>query len=369
MVCGETIICLGLVGGGPRYEVIHPVTKLPCAVPDGGWRYGTPEKMLEMIEIGKVVFREDHSQPPIRKTYLIEVKVDERDEFDPDVDDNGEDLPIQVAGSYFYRSGLQASNELVNIFGKKIFNNPKDHEVLTKWISYIGVKDSDIIMDFFAGSGTTAHSSMLFSANENKAVKYILVQLPEIINSKDSTSKNAIDLLNKLDRPLKISEITKERIRRAGQKVVADNSDKEGIDKLDIGFRVLKVDSSNMADVHYNPDAVSQAGLFDQVENVKEGRTEEDLLFQVMLDWGVDLTLPIRKETIDGKTVFFVDDNALVACFDNSGKVSETFVKKLAEFEPMRLVFRDGGFASDSAKINVEQVLKQLSPLTDIKSI
>ena len=124
-----------------------------------------------------------------------------------------------------------------------------------------------------------------------------------------------------------------------------------------------------MAEVYYKPDAISQVDLFAQVDNVKEGRTEEDLLFQVMLDWGVDLTLPIHRKIIDGKTVFFVAENALVACFDKDGNITESIVKQLAGYKPIRLVFRDAGFASDSTKINVEQVLKQLSPTTDVKSI
>ncbi|ABM04215.1 DNA methylase N-4/N-6 domain protein [Psychromonas ingrahamii 37] len=240
------------------------------------------------------------------------------------------------------------------------FDFPKPTSLIRYLMTLVSLNDNDVILDFFAGSGTTAHASIEYAKDNNCNNKFVCVQLREETNKNSSEYKAGYEA---------ISDITKERIRRAGQKILSDNAAKDGIEKLDVGFRVLKVDSSNMADVHYNPGAVSQAGLFDQVENVKENRTEEDLLFQVILDWGVDLTLPIRKETIDGKTVFFVDNNALVACFDNSGKVSESFVKQLAEFEPMRLVFRDGGFASDSAKINVEQVLKQLSPLTDMKSI
>ena len=130
-----------------------------------------------------------------------------------------------------------------------------------------------------------------------------------------------------------------------------------------------------MAEVYYNPDTIMQGDLFTQVENVKEDRTEEDLLFQVMLDWGIDLTLPIHRETIANKTVFFVaaqPDNthgALVACFDKDGGIDEAFIKQLAAYNPLRLVFRDAGFASDAAKINVEQLLKQLSPTTDVKTI
>ena len=136
---------------------------------------------------------------------------------------------------------------------------------------------------------------------------------------------------------------------------------------LDIGFRVLKIDSSNMKDVYYTPDTVKQEHLFDQIDNIREGRTPEDLLFQVLLDWGVDLTLPIIQETIAGKTVFFVDDNALAACFDVD--INEAFVKELSQRHPLRVVFRDAGFASDSVKINVEQIFKLMSPNTEIKTL
>ncbi len=141
----------------------------------------------------------------------------------------------------------------------------------------------------------------------------------------------------------------------------------EGIEQLDIGFRVLKIDTSNMKEVYYTPDAVSQDLLSDQIDNVREDRTSEDLLFQVLLDWGVDLALPINQQVIAGKTVFFVDGNALAACFDIG--IDEEFVKQLAGHKPLRVVFRDAGFASDSVKINVEQVFKLLSPATEIKTL
>jgi adenine-specific DNA-methyltransferase len=136
---------------------------------------------------------------------------------------------------------------------------------------------------------------------------------------------------------------------------------------LDIGFRVLKIDSSNMKDVYYAPDAVQQGDLLAQVDNIREDRTAEDLLFQVLLDWGVDLALPITTETIAGKQVFFVDSNALAACFESG--INEDFVKALAARHPLRAVFRDAGFGSDSVKINIEQIFKLISPTTEVKTI
>ncbi|CEG55261.1 type III restriction endonuclease subunit M [Pseudomonas aeruginosa] len=178
-------------------------------------------------------------------------------------------------------------------------------------------------------------------------------------------TQNAIRFLSDLGRPTTISEISKERIRRAGNMILKGQVS-DGWNK-DIGFRVLQVETSNMKDVYYTPDAISQDLLSSQVDNIREDRTPEDLLFQVLLDWGVDLALPISQETIAGKQVFFVDGNALVACFDKG--IDENFVKQIAEHKPLRVVFRDNGFASDSVKINVEQLFKLLSPMTEIKTL
>jgi adenine-specific DNA-methyltransferase len=164
-----------------------------------------------------------------------------------------------------------------------------------------------------------------------------------------------------------IAEIGKERIRRAGKRVL-DNESNDAWNK-DTGFRVLKVDASNMADVYYAPDALDKGQIDLLVDNIKPDRTPEDLLFQVMLDWGVDLTLPITKQTIQGKGVFFVDSNALAACFNNTGSIDEDFVKELAKHQPLRVVFRDAGYKNSAVKINVEQIFKLLSPATEVKCI
>jgi adenine-specific DNA-methyltransferase len=245
-----------------------------------------------------------------------------------------------------------ATTELKGLFeGNNVFDSPKPVKLLNRIISIGCSEPGDIVLDFFAGSGTTAHG--VFSKfPTSSACRFILVQLPEPVDS-DAYSN--------------ISEITKERIRRAGRQIKQDNSGKPGIEKLDVGFRVLKIDSSNMKEVFYTPDAVSQDLLSNQINNIREDRTPEDLLFQVLLDWGVDLALPIAKEVIAGKTVYFVDGNALAACFDEG--VSEDFVKLLAKREPLRAVFRDSGFASDSVKINVEQIFKLMSPSTEVKTI
>lgn len=227
------------------------------------------------------------------------------------------------------------------------------------------IEGDDIVMDFFAGSGTTAHAVMDYNAANDFDLSYILVQLPETLSADDNNQKAAHAFCERLGVAPAISEICKERIRRAGNKIKADNA--TTAPRLDIGFRVLKLDSSNLRDVYYAPDGVKQGDLLDQIENIKEGRTPEDLLFQVLLDWGVDLSLPITEEAIEGKSVFFVDENAVAACFDK--QINEELVKTVASHKPLRAVFRDSGYGNDSVKINVEQIFKLISPSTEVKSI
>lgn len=212
------------------------------------------------------------------------------------------------------------------------------------------------VMDFFAGSATTAHSVIQANAEDGGNRSFIMVQWPEPCDANSEAAQDGY---------VTIAELAKERIRRAGAKVLKGECHPKW--SRDIGFRVLKVDTSNMREVYYRPDQVGQKDLLTAVDNIKSDRSHEDLLFQVLVDWGVDLTLPIQRKKVQGKTVFFVDENALVACFDKG--VTEELVKELASREPLRVVFRDNGFVSDAVKINVEQVFRQISPGTDVKSI
>lgn len=233
-------------------------------------------------------------------------------------------------------------------------------------ISRVG--PDDIVMDFFAGSGSTAHGVFSFNARVGGNTKFILVQLDEELDFDDKNQKSGFIFCEKHQLPETIPSLTKERIKRAGASIVAGDC-AENWNK-DVGFRVLKIDTSNMADVYYTPGDVKQDDLLATVENIKPGRDNpEDLLFQVLVDWGVDLTLPIRSEAVQGKTVFFVNEEPfdLIACFDTG--ITEDLVKELAKHEPMRVVFRDNGFVSDAVKINVDQIFRQLSPATDVKSI
>jgi adenine-specific DNA-methyltransferase len=366
-------------GDGPRYDVIHPKTKLPCAVPERGWVFAQPETMQHMIKIGRVVFREDHTEPPIRKSHIhpipestLQEQVDSND-IDEESEDEAE-LATQVRGSYFYKQSQVSVKYLRKLMGTKLFTNPKDHDELAKLIEYVTPNDrSALIMDFFAGSASTAEAVLKANATYGTNHRYIMVQLPENLQEAEAsttgtakkTVQAAIKLMKKNGRPLILSEVSKERVRRAGDSIVAKTCDPAW--NQDVGFRVLKVDTSNMQEVYHRPDQIDQKDLLAAVDNIKPDRTSDDLLFQVLLAWGVDLTLPIQRETIQDKPVFFVDGNALVACFETG--VTEELVKELAGREPLRVVFRDNGFVSDAVKINVEQVFRQLSPGTEVKSI
>ena len=271
--------------------------------------------------------------------------------------------------------GTKLVGELVPDSG---FTYPKSLWAVYDCIFAATAEDKDaIIMDFFAGSGTTMHATFQLNKDDGGNRRAIAVQFPEAVEPKsasDGISKKAmqkaVKFLDSLGFPPTIAEISKERIRRAGQKILEGECHPDW--NKDVGFRVLKVDTSNMADVHYTADETTQDDLLTRVENVKPDRSPEDLLFQELVDWGVDLTLPIRRETIDcgaggGKTVFFVADNALLACFDTG--VTEALVSELAGHKPLRIVFRNTGFDSDATLNNVTQIFKQLSPDTEVRVI
>jgi adenine-specific DNA-methyltransferase len=337
----------------PDYEIIHPLTGKAVKKPSRGWG-ATEPVMLERIAEGRVLFGIDESTIPLKKSYLAEV-------------DSTVKTPV------LYKDGRAASGVLRSLFGDVVFNNPKDHEVLSDVFSYCLQNSKDAtVLDFFAGSGSTAHAVMAMNAADGGSRRFILVQIPEELDVSKATSpaakvtmQKAVKLLDEIKKPRNIAEITKERLRRTGKKIIEGTCDPAW--SRDVGFRALKIDTSNMQDVFYRPDEISQGDLLDAVDNIKADRSAEDLLFQVLIDWGVDLTLPIRRETVEGKAVFSVDDSALVACFEAG--VTEELVKELAGRQPLRVVFRDNGFASDAVKINVDQIFRQLSPNTDIKSI
>ena len=322
-----------------HYDLINPLTGINYGCPITGWRY-EPKRMAELIKNNEVIFPKSPKGRPRRKKFQA-------------------DLLSEFTGKSSLLSApfnTDATREVRDLFeGNDFFDFPKPVMLIKEYLEQ-GTTGEDIILDFFAGSSTTAHAVMQLNAEDGGNRRFIMVQLPEACDAQSEAAKAGYGT---------IAEISKERIRRAGKKILEGDCH-EGWNR-DVGFRVLKVDTSNMADVFYTPDALQQSLLDLTTDNIKPGRTPEDLLFQVLLDWGVELTLPIRKESIQGKTVFFVDDNALVACFDRG--IDEALVRELAACAPLRVVFRDNGFVSDAVKINVEQIFRQLSPGTEVRCL
>jgi len=351
-------------GDGPTYDVIHPVTGKPCALPEGGWRYSTPKKMQEMIAKGKVVFRADHAEPPIRKTYLVRL------DDDNESDNGDEDVGLQVAGTYFYRSALQATNTLTDLFGEKIFENPKDHEVLMRWINYVGSKSKDdIILDFFAGSGTTGHAVLDLNKQDGGTRKFILVQLPEPC-SPDSTAYKAGFKT--------IADICKERVRRVIKKFNDEEGGKldlEGAKPQDRSFKVFKLSESNFKP--WNAEGPQEAGALEKqldlhVDHIREGRTADDLLYELLLKSGFPLSVkcpvlsfqqgefklntdPLNTEHFP--IIYSVADGAMIICLER--ELTLELIRAMAEKKPERVVCLDEGFAgNDQLKANAVQIFK-----------
>lgn len=360
-------------GNGPRYDLVHPVTGFACRVPERGWIYSDPEEMQRQIKLGLVVFRDDHTEPPFRKAHLRPVD-GENDASADDEDDTAaesSDLATQVRGTYFYKQSQVGVRHLRALMGAKVFNNPKDHVELAGLFGYVLNGRSGIVMDFFAGSGSTAEAVFDLCARTGLNCPVILVQLPESLeeNLKTTTGaakttvQNAIKYLRALDRPLTIPELTKIRITKAGERALAQA--KPSAWNQDVGFRAFTIDSSNFADVARTPDAADQATLLDLVDSIKPDRSNEDVLFETLISWGLDPALSIKAEQIEGHEVFSVDAGAVLVCLEDS--LDDALVRAIAAREPLKAVFKDTGFISDAARINAEQVFEQLSPETALK--
>lgn len=257
------------------------------------------------------------------------------------------------------------SEDVYQYFKKDVFSNPKPVELLSFLMGF-ALNDGEIALDFFSGSGTLAEAVMRENAKDSGTRKYIAVQLQEDItkaltgtsSNAQRVAENAISTLDEIGRPYYISELAKERIRRAGEKIKADSPLTTA--GLDVGFRVLKLADSNMKDVYYAADELDQQTLADMVSNIKEDRTALDLFFGCLLDWGLPLSMPYHSEEIDGCTVHTYNDGDLIACFDKN--IPESVVKEIAKRKPLRAVFRDAGFADSPAKINVFEIFKLYMP-------
>ncbi len=376
--------------GGYMFDIIHPVTGGICPKPANGWRW--PKTTFDAYDkAGEIEWGKDHTtQPHVKKRI---------------------ETSVEYLRSIIYEDNRSTTKMLSDLFeGKKVFENPKPLSVISRIIEYVSDKDS-YILDFFSGSATTAHAVMKLNAEDGGHRKFIMVQLPEVTDEKSAARKAGYET---------ICEIGKERILRAGNKIKEESyltlpfSDikvndlknagiacanqaidmqnaitkvishiSEGLfeenpkeipyipyikdirQDLDIGFRVLKLDSSNMEDVFYTPEEFSEQNLFNTVDNVKPDRTPLDLLFQMMPELDIELSAKIEEREIDGKKVFFVDDTYLIATFDI--EVNESTVTEIAKMRPQYFVMRDASAANDNVLDNFEQIFKHYSPDTNRK--
>ena len=347
------------VGGDTNYPIRNPKTGVDYYPPNGRiWCYNK-STLDSLMKDNRIKFGLTDDSSPKRKLFLNERKA--KGDF-------------KTPSSILVDAGTTktGTTEIMALFdNQKVFDYPKPTSLLTRLMQYGYVNNNDIVLDFFSGSGTTAHAFWKYEIIKEISAKFILVQLPEDLDksllsaSTDAKKniRNAIDLLDKIGKPHLLTEIAKERIRRAGAKIKAENPEKA--QHLDTGFRVLKLDSSNMKDVFYSPKETSQLELFKYVDNVKDDRTSEDLLFQVMLELGATLDSKIEESEVDGKTIFNVGDGYLVACFDQ--KVTDEVVTSIAKMQPTYAVLRDTSLADDATATNFEQIFKTYAPNTTTK--
>lgn len=339
----------------------HYIIKTPTGkIYDEDWM-GDETTYKELLADGRIQFPDNGNGSPRKKYYQSE-RAEEG----------------QCATNWWSHEQFghnQGGNDtLTELFGvKNVFSNPKPLELLRGIMQVANVKDNDIILDFFSGSGATAHELLHFNNENSIHAKFITIQiqenLDESLKAADSKTKKqievAINFLDSITKPHLITEIGKERIRRAGKKIKEENP--LTTQNLDIGFRVLKVDDSNMKDVYYSASEYDQSNLDMFESNIKEDRNDLDLLFGCLLDWGLPLSLPYTSETMGKFTVHTYNDGDLVACFNED--VSEEVVKEIARKKPLRAVFRDSSFSNSASKINVFEIFKMISPETSVKVI
>ncbi len=327
--------------------IIHPITKKPCPVPERGWR-NPPQTMKQLLEEGMILFGKDETTQPNRK-YILE-----------------ENMYENIPSLIYYGGSDTAMLSQMGI----PFDTPKVVDIVKEHIQSLSDNNS-IILDFFSGSATTAHAVMQLNAEDGGNRKFIMVQLPEATDEKSEAYKAGYK---------NICEIGKERIRRAGKKIVEEqkikiDASRETLDfsddsnlgskvsvlkPVDVGFRVLKLDSSNMQDVYYSPEEFSENLLFE--DNIKPDRTDEDLLFQAMIELGIELSAKIEKREIASKSVWSVANNYLMACFDKD--VNETAITEIARQHPYYFVLRDSSLATDNVADNFEQIWEEYSKET-----
>lgn len=355
-------------GGGPRYEVVHPVTKTPCAIPEAGWRFSTPEEMQRQIKLGLVEFRTDHTEPPFRKAHIRPIP-DELGSVDVEETEESQEEPTeefanQVRSTYFYKQSQVAVKELRSLMGAKVFNNPKDCDELARLFDYCTSSDpTALVVDFFAGSGTSGDAVWRLNSRDNGQRRWVLVQLPEPLDSTKKEQKASAKFCATIEKPLTIAELTKERLRRAAAKTNSEKPQFLG----DLGFRVFKLDSSNIRP--WNPDANDVAGsLLAYTDNLLPDRTEQDLLYEVLLKFGLDLTSPMQERAFAGHTIYSMGQGVLFACLSKAiapadiepiGLGIADWRKEANPVGESTIIFRDSAFTGDVAKANMTAILQQ----------
>lgn len=341
---------------GPYFGITNPLTGETFFPSDGRYWVFNEKEVEKRIKEGRIIFGKTGKSRPVQRVFLSERENKKR-----------------KAESWWDKMGMNedATTELKELFGvAKVFSHPKPTELLFNLCSIV-LAPNDIVLDFFSGSASTAHALFKLNQKDNGKRKFILVQLAEnldanlkvVDNSETAYTEASIKFLDEINKPHYLTEIAKERIRRAGKKIKEESP--LTTQDLDTGFRVLKLDSTNMQDIYYSPKDISQADLFSQVDNVKPDRTGEDLLFQVMLELGATLNSKIETTTVAGKTIYNVAEGYLVACFDPD--VTDDVVKSIAQMQPAYAVLRDTSMKDDSTATNFEQIFKTYSPDTVTK--
>jgi adenine-specific DNA-methyltransferase len=369
-------------GGGPRYDVFHPLTNKPCAVPERGWVFSTPETMKKMISIGVVEFRQDHNDPPMRKSHIRPIDFEIADPFAIEADlvvgdgDEGQpddELATQVRGTYFYKQAQVTAKYMRRLMGEKVFDNPKDHDELARLFDYMTAGDrSALICDFFAGSGSTGQSVWELNAKDSGTRRFILVQLPEPLDPASKEQNAAARFCDGIGKPRNLAELTKERLRRA-QKIL---SEQQLMINSDLGFRVFKLDSSNISAWDPDRENIDQS-LLDSMEHTKPGRSDDDLIYELLLKLGLDLCVPIQQRVVAGQVVHSIGAGTLIVCLatkihrDDAEPIALGIVEWHKQLNPAgesTVVFRDSAFADDVAKTNLAAILQQYG-LENVRSL
>ena len=333
------------------YEIVTPSGR-KLQPPSGRCWSVTKERFDELVADNRIWFGEDGGNVPRVKLFKSEIDLGLTPHTLWTADEVGTN-----------DSAKKTLNSLFNDIS--VYDTPKPIELILR-IIHISTNSGDLIVDFFAGSCTTAHAVMKLNSDDHGNRRFIMVQLPEECDTDSEAFKAGFK---------NISEIGKERIRRAGEEIKKEikaekrqaKLDRESKKILDIGFRVFKIDDTNMKEVYYSAAEYSQETIEGLVDNVKEGRTDLDLLYQVLIDWGLPIDLPHEIEKVDGLNIHTVDKNALIACFD--ANIPESVMKKIAGKKPLRAVFRDGSFKSSPGKLNIEGIFKTIAPDTNLRVI